>query len=96
MRRLLLCLAPVLAVVVCLSVYLTVRPAAHAASPAKTAWSEKTMGSIPKAWGDLVGVTNVNMATTLVFKDAKGMLRRVQWNANGGVTTLVHVLDRAY
>ena len=57
-------------------------------------WSEKNSGVIPQVWGDLVGVANQNLQTVLIFRDVKGTLRRVQWNANGSVSKLVHVLRR--
>jgi hypothetical protein len=51
---------------------------------------------VPKAYGDLVGVTNTTLQTILVFKDAKGTLRRIQWNANGALSKTVHEIRREY
>ena len=68
----------------------------HAAETTDVKWVLKTVGAIPKTWGDLVGVTMLNTQTILVFKDGNGSLRRVQWNANGSVNTLVHVIERQY
>ena len=51
------------------------RPSASmAAAPRQPKFSEKEVGSIPKAWGDLVGVTSYNTYTMLVFKDSNGAL----------------------
>ena len=74
--------------------WLRFQSTAGAASRVK--WIEKNVGAVPKAWGDLVGVTTQNLQTVLVFKDAKGTIRRIQWNANGGLSSLVHVLKREY
>lgn len=65
-----------------------------ASASAKSSWTEKTVGTIPKTWGDLVGVSVENLQTVLVFKDVKGTLRRVTWSANGSVNRLVHALER--
>ena len=60
-------------------------------------FKEIPMGSVPRAWGELVGVTCINQQTvTLIFCDDKldkGKLRRVQWNPNG-IAEVVAVIDR--
>ncbi len=70
--------------------------AAQPRPPAVT-FREVPMGSVPRAWGELVAVTSVNQQTvTLVFcddKPDKGKLRRVLWNPNG-IGEHVAVIDR--
>jgi hypothetical protein len=74
----------------------TGRSSTHAAETTDVKWSSKMSGSIPKTWGDLVGVGTISTQTVLVFKDNTGTLRRVLWNANGSLTGLVHVLERHF
>lgn len=67
---------------------------AAAAKPVK--WVETSMGSIPKSWGDVVGVSTIRQqSVVLIFKDGNGKLRRVHWNPTG-VLKNVAVLDRTY
>ena len=60
-------------------------------------FKEIPMGSIPRAWGELVGVASLNdQSVTLIFcddKPDKGKLRRVRWNPNG-VAEVVAVIER--
>ena len=55
----------------------------HAAQPRPpaAAFKEVPMGSIPRAWGELAGVTSANpMSVTLIFcddKPDKGKLRQI-------------------
>ncbi len=96
MRRLWLVLVIVLVAALGTTIWVAVKPAPQATA-AGTKWIEKRSGAIPKAWGDLVGVSSAQgIQTTLVFKDAKGTLRRIQWNASGGLSKVVHILDRKY
>ncbi|HAK96726.1 MAG TPA: hypothetical protein DCM87_17465 [Planctomycetes bacterium] len=61
------------------------------------AFKEIPMGSIPRAWGELVGVTSVNQQSVILIfcddKPDKGKLRRVQWNPNG-IAEVVAVIER--
>ncbi len=80
----------------CATTY-TITYAAQPKAPAVVNYEEVPMGSVPRAWGELVGVTCINQQTvTLIFCDDKldkGKLRRVQWNPNG-IAKPVAVIER--
>ena len=99
MRRLTVCVLAVTALALGLmSGYLLGRQAAgaDAAGTARTKWVEGKTASVPKAWGDLVGVSTFNVFTVLIFRDSKGTLRRVQWNSSGSLSPAVHSIERKY
>jgi hypothetical protein len=94
-RNMMLVACGVIVGAACATTY-TISYAAQPKMPAVN-FKELPMGSVPRAWGELVGVTCTNQQTvTLIFCDDKldkGKLRRVQWNPNG-IAEPVAVIER--
>ncbi len=62
----------------------------------RTQWKEHDMGVIPKGWGELVGVAQIQQQViVLIFRDGNGTLRKVNWFPNG-LNQNVSVVKRAY
>jgi hypothetical protein len=97
MRRPVVCVITVLTLVagILIGYFLDPAPLSEA-SAARPKLLESKPVSVPKAWGDLVGVSTFNVFTMLIFRDSKGTLRRVQWNTNGSLGRTVHVIERKY
>lgn len=80
--------------------FLTVYPMPGAAGSAEK-WTpaEVPLGTIPSAWGEVVGVAALNQQSVVLFfrddKPGKGNLRRVQVNQTG-LSKVVGVIGRGY